>query len=257
MFVYSFYLEQANRHQCAEKIAITQQRIADPSSRITRFYNVSRGLSFSKEQLSKYTSRAQCLFNLRTRLREHCINTLNVFCNNSKIIAYKALRFRMETVKEVLEKVPDTHVVYYVRDPRAIVYSTKKAGLMSVWSGGKLQIEAKYLCEKMRHDLKGYFELSKLYPGAIKMIRYEDLTSEPDRISDELYKFIGVPKHQEVRDWIAQSQNVTKNGNKWSTRRGNWTAGIEKWAELTSHKAGIEMDHYCKDILSILGYSRY
>ena len=79
-----------------------------------------------------------CLHNLRTRLKDNCINDLDAKCSKTKLIAYKALRISMEAVQNILEKDPDTHVIYFVRDPRATAFSTKEAGLMSRFSDGQV-----------------------------------------------------------------------------------------------------------------------
>ena len=216
---------------------------------------MSQGLTFTEEQLDKYLKHANCQNNMRTQLKEKCINDLNIKCNNTKLVAYKALRISMESVQHILEKDPDTHVIYFVRDPRGTAFSTKGAGLMSRWSGGRVPIEAKFLCEKMKHDLELYFIYQQLYPGAIKMVRYEDLSREPDQISDDLYNFINVPRHQTIKQWILGSQSKKKSGGVWSTDRNNWTASIEKWRKGVKPEAAKEMSNYCKDVLTILGYS--
>ena len=191
---------------------------------------------------------------MRKQLKQHCIADLNTRCSNATLIAYKALRVSMDAMQNVLEKTPDTYIIYLVRDPRATVYSTKSIGYMSTWSKGRIPIEAKLLCLKMRHDLRMYTLFQKLYPGAIRLVRYEDLTRYPDKISNDLYTFIGVPRHQNVKQWIFQSRASVSNGGRESVVRSNWTASIEKWRNELSMEDQEEISHYCKDILSILGY---
>ena len=93
---------------------------------------------FIDEQLTQYMNHSNCLRNMRTRLKDKCITDLNAKCSNMKLIAYKALRISMEAVQNILEKDPDTHVIYFVRDPRATAFSTQEAGLMSRFSGGQV-----------------------------------------------------------------------------------------------------------------------
>ena len=192
---------------------------------------------------------------MRTRLKDKCITDLDAKCNKTKLIAYKALRISMESVQNILEKDPDTHIIYFVRDPRATAFSTKGAGLMSRYSGGQVPQEAKFLCKKMKHDLDLFRIYEQLYPGAIKLVKYEDMTREPDLVSDNLYDFVGVQRHESIKKWIQQSQTKHSNGGTWDTNRANWTASIEKWRKRVSIEGAKAMSEHCKEVLTILGYS--
>ena len=85
----------------------------------------------------------------------HCIRNINDKCRQKRITATKVIRMTMQSAEAVIRKIPDIHIVYYVRDPRGIFQSRH---------GGQF----KELCNTMQADHKDYLILKIKFPEILR-----------------------------------------------------------------------------------------
>ena len=161
----------------------------------------------------------------------------------------------MTSVERMLKRDPDLHVVYYVRDPRATVTSRVKISHTYRDTKNNVVLEAKYHCVKMLADLRVYFRLMEEYPGAILLVKYEDVTLNPFDEIKRIYDFYGMCVHHSVYTWMIKNQESTTNGGVFSTSRVNATSSIDQWRRAVTPRAQELMTHYCQDVLQALNYN--
>ena len=114
-------------------------------------------------------------------------------CLQSRIRLATVLRLKMDSVGEIVRRNPDIHVVFYLRDPRAIAKSVQQYPDIAMF-GDKdtYRSELQYICVKMRRDLALYHTLSVQYPGAFVRLKHEHLVTDPASFSKIMYNFLGL-----------------------------------------------------------------
>ena len=255
-------LTESLANKCPEKITCAKQSFPDSDYKLHSYAIPKTECQFKVEQIKAFYKHKQCLNAEKQVIKSLCLGDLVKECTSSKIVAYKALRTNMETIGAILERDPDTHVIYLVRDPRAIVLSTLGAKLLGEKAEaaesetGSVVLEAQFLCAKIRADLRQYFAMKARYPGAIKLIRYEDLARRSDVTANAIYDHIGMSIHPAVQRWIEQSKRSSKQGGIYSTVRSNWTASIDRWRQQVSTTTINQMNEQCHHVLETLGYSQ-
>ena len=161
----------------------------------------------------------------------------------------------MESVDAMLQRTPDMHVIYFIRDPRSIVTSRTNEKFMTFSGSMKSAVlEAKYLCEKMLNDYKIYKVLDQIYPGVIKFVRYEDLVKDRYSTVKDVYQYLDIKIHASLYTWIEDNLNIKKSGRRQSTRRENSTASVDKWRRVNSLQVQHGMTKNCLQLLTTLGY---
>ena len=148
----------------------------------------------------------------------------------------------MRHVGNMLEKDPDMYVIYFVRDPRSIVSSRLATHLMYRASARSPVKEAEYLCAKMMDDIRAYKRLIGIYEGALKYVRYEDLTENPADIIPSLYQFLNHSVPASVQDIIAKDHVMDGDMQK------------QKWRNHIPRKLHKAMYSVCSKVTSELGY---
>ena len=171
----------------------------------------------------------------------------------------------MDTVEELLLKIPDLYIIYYIRDPRGIYVSRK--GLyqlppnprgIHVSRKGLYQLPpmAK-LCEQMQEDYEKYNILKTKFPGVILKVKYEDLAGDPRNTLNTIYKHINAVIPQDVVKFIEEATTGTHPGDKKSAHgvfRENSTQTANAWREKISAKILDEASDVCKKVLENLNY---
>lgn len=187
-------------------------------------------------------------------LRYSTFKTYNMteMCLSSKIRVVKTIRYRMDTVFEILkDSNVNVRVVHLIRDPRAIINSMRNYKHWESYS----QFPEK-LCTKIKGDL----ELSsKLPPDRYFRLRYEDLMTNILEISIKLYTFLHIPLHDSLAVFIvshtkAENFNHDKsNANYFSTYK---TSDFDPfhWRKTMSSDDIRQIETACRDVMQELGY---
>ena len=160
------------------------------------------------------------------------------------------LKLPMDSVDEVLERLPGVYLVHYVRDPRAIV--TSRVGAELMW-GGKI-VESMVLCEKMRHDLKLLQQLKQNYPGAVITVRYEDYIVNPNETLYRMYSHFEEVPPPIIYQGLMKLMHSKISGGPFQQTRLNATESLHQWTKLNSEQVNKAMTENCKDVLYFLGY---
>ena len=179
-------------------------------------------------------------------------------CLRSSIRLMKVVRLNMDSVGEIVRRNPDIHVVFYLRDPRAIAKSVQQYPDIAMF-GDKdtYRSELQYICVKMRRDLALYHILSVQYPGAFTRMKYENLVRNTRLISKRLHTFLSVNISEELShhflDW---GESKTESGREkfFSTNRLNPQLTSIHWKKSMTSGDYTTANKYCVDVLSQLMY---
>lgn len=94
--------------------------------------------------------------------------------------------------REILESVPGSRLIYMLRNPYDIAASKKRRGITHEFVYGTMLGWNKGL--RISRALEG------AYPGRFRVVKYEDLTREPERTVRGLFEFLGIEFEAGVLD---------------------------------------------------------
>lgn len=141
----------------------------------------------------------------------------------------------------------DVKIVLLIRDPRGIMHSRKQ----KTWCKGHPDCEnMSNLCNDMVADFKAAERLTKKYPNRFAVLRYEDLSLNPFDITQKIFKFYGLPFHENVKQFLATQ--VNKEG-KISTFQDSEVAPF-RWAREMSISEVQSIQSECGEAMSLWGY---
>ena len=186
------------------------------------------------------------------RSTDECVAALRLTCERSSLRVAKVVRLHMDSVQDLLQLDSTIRVVYYTRDPRAIMCSK-----IRLHRDMNITQVAATLCTLMADDVTTFLKLKEVYPDNLMMLKYEELALQSRDTAGELYSFVGRKLPSIVEGWIANNTQSTirvKDNDPMNTRR-NATQAASKWRQTLEkhHKAIIESQ--CAGTIALLGYS--
>lgn len=131
-------------------------------------------------------------------------------------IVYKEVRFH-HLVPHLLASLPEFKAIGIVRDPRAVIWSWRNAprefdphwSLHEEWRHARLKnaglVENWYGFERWKELAHLFLELCDSYPDRFRIIRYEDLVTNPAGELEGLFRFCGLPLTNQARAFVSES----------------------------------------------------
>ena len=193
-------------------------------------------------ELQPYINRLQCYTS--SEGSSECLRDFGNTCKGKRLSVTKVHRLSMQSVKAIIERIPDVNIVYYVRDPRGIFVSRIKHY--------PCPIDA--LCEQMEKDYQIYTELKLRYPQSLHMMRYEDLATHPEEAVLELFRFIDEPIIDKTLKHMASITNATADDGTQGVKRADSVKTSTAWRDKISTDAYEISKKKCAEILKALGY---
>ena len=173
-------------------------------------------------------------------------------CLNSKRKVVKTIRLSMYNAEKLLNENPNLKVIHLVRDPRGMFASQFKTRLLKPTL---FQAQFKEMCTRMTDDAQVTKRLIKGGNSNVKLLRYEDLASNPVKVVTELYKFIGEPFTEDVLKYVLENTSLNLKDNcMYCTRRGNSTLTANKWRRTINAVFLRMVNHFCGKVYSTYGY---
>ena len=205
------------------------------------------------------------------RFREICpqlhFKKVSAACMTKKSIVVKDLVHRMpfensSSLERLIELQPTLHLVYLVRDPRAVITSMKKMGWIGDGPEAKYEdvsSAAIHLCKQTLDMLWGIDRWSARFGTRVQLVRYEDLASDAVQKSEELFKNIGMSFPSDVRNWIKLNTNSHQKSelDPYRVDRRNATLSLHAWRLSISNDDLVEVQDKCLSVMSIMRYNTF
>ena len=190
---------------------------------------------------------------LSSRILNHCLPAAKRNCEDANTRVIKTIRLRMRQVVELMEVFPKMKVIHLVRDPRGMINSQVNTKLVGL--GPQLQMTVSRYCQFIEDDLKFTRKLLQTDPGRIKLVKYEELASDPFHTVKELYKFAGLSLTDGVLNHVNKSTSSNlPDGCPYCTQRNNSTKTAYKWQDQIHGSILQLIDSKCANVYKQLGY---
>ena len=152
--------------------------------------------------------------------------------------------------------------VHLVRDPRAMINSRVTHDTDTLWTLEKLRKSARDVCASSLRNIKYAVSAPPWLHGHYTIVRYEDLVTSPQRITEQLYSFLGIAMAAEVRYWIDRvfrSEDKTSSGLSSSVKtirlKGkNLTESVSRWRRTMPYSIVRAVETECYEVMNLLGY---
>ena len=184
---------------------------------------------------------------------------LNQICPLYPIRLIKTVRLRVAKVEKLLQDpATDLRVVLLVRDPRG-VYNSRGSGPVANWCKQDECADPTVGCRDLSDDILAANDLAARYPGKVTLVRYEDLSLEPEQTSRQLLNFLDLPWVDAISNFIATHTKVnTKQRQKKAASAHltakNSTATAFAWRQELGLKRILEIQRKCRSPMRRLGY---
>ena len=207
----------------------------------------------NKDKLAVFYEHVKCVWSLQGVVNR-CLYQSHLYeqCLQTKIRAVKILRLKMPFIEPLLRNLPAMTVVYYVRDPRAIVNSR----IVDRRSTETWLSDVVNLCGEMQLDLDEVHKLQVKYPDVILMLRYEDLVDRPSEVLHELYGHFSEVPSKDLEQWLYQTMHAEEENGKHGVQRTNASKTQHAWRENYPADAIDRVSRHitCQPLLASLGY---
>lgn len=175
---------------------------------------------------------------------------MSQFCKLFPFITMKTVRLGLDLAQRLLyEKHLNIRILLLVRDPRGTMHSRKLESFCKV---GPECDSARRLCKDLMDDFKVGRELNKKFPHHFKAIRYEDLSTDLDNKTGEILKFLELPFHLKVKEFL-ETHTKYKQGSRFSTFR-HTSATPFQWMLKMDLEHIRAVENVCAEALDAWGY---
>ena len=136
---------------------------------------------------------------------------------NPQFLVIKDTRYH-NLIEKILKTIDGLKIIYIVRNPCGAIHSwlttprefPTKADPLKEWRTGqcrKTGPEEFWGFDDWKYITKLYLKLQKKYPTKIKVIQYEDLVNNSKKITEEMFKFIGLEINKQTIKFLEKSQS--------------------------------------------------
>lgn len=158
----------------------------------------------------------------------------------------------------------DCKVVFLVRDPRAVIPSSRLIGFFKETGDteGKesLRMYSYQQCQQLEDNLDFIRKLPDSLRFRIRIQRYEDLARDPLRELSGLYKFASLTMLDSVRMWLNETTHLSRkdctelDGVLVTCTKDDAWAAANRW-RWKVHPHDIDLiEFYCGRVMRLMGY---
>ncbi|XP_031568202.1 carbohydrate sulfotransferase 1-like [Actinia tenebrosa] len=190
-------------------------------------------------------------------------STLIDICQSYRHVVIKTIRVKnLDELKELRRfniEAPWNimKVIHLVRDPRAIINSRAHIDLSrhnTKWTKADYQTNARALCTQVLNNLKkGVSE--EAFETMYHVIRYEDIATQTERATRELYEFANLPWSEKAGQWLRQNTLKTHEFHPFSTTK-NATMSLNLWRTQLDVETIRTIEQECSIMMTLLGYNK-
>ena len=229
--------------RCAKSVASYLRNI----SHVYENFPVLKIAQKLQQHVSQRYTQQKC-YRALIKSRTLCGGHLEKGCKSAKIVALKSVRLTMADVDVLLRQDQDIKIIHFLRDPRGIVASRAKVGLLSEQSFSNKALESKMLCDLLRRDITKRKQLELQYPGTFMALTYEDFVEHPIELAEAVYRHIGRPMPPLVSLWLYNSTHSQTDDGSFETSRKNATATAHSWKSTVTKQELHEIGLFCTDL---------
>lgn len=189
-------------------------------------------------------------------------------CRQKEHRAIKSVRVRqLETLRPLAEDPRlDVKFIQLVRDPRAVLASRMVAFSAKYKNWKKWAVdgdvpmdddEVRKLrgnCDNIRMSAEAGLRQPPWLRRRYMLVRYEDIARFPMRKATEMYKFTGIPFTPQVKNWILQNIQASKEASGVYSTQKNSSEQVEKWRFSIPYKIAQIVQRVCGPTLKLFGY---
>ena len=181
---------------------------------------------------------------------QKCLPLAQKACDSSEIRVIKTIRVALYMIPDLLELDPDIQIVYYTRDPRAIVasrlvdYFAKRKNL----TREVLIPQTGAICDQIRED---EYELAIIEDNNrvhIDTLTYEQLVLRPNTSITNTYNRLGLCLPTNVLSWFARSTHAQTEDGSYGNSRRNGSSRVYRWQDLITEIYKQEIVKTCSGI---------
>lgn len=215
-----------------------------------------------KKHLSSFLTHEKCL-RKKAEATSVCLRNGNVaeHCSATELRVAKILRLNVDVLYDVIAALPDIHILYYVRDPRAIAKSVTSLNMLATGFTSKndtFREEITILCERMRYDISVLDTLNKAYPGTILLLKYEELVIDATTFGRKAFPFLGREFDESFSNMFisAASSKSEKTEGAFSTFRMDGRLAARRWRDKMAAEDWQLSSRVCGDVLKHFHYTK-
>ncbi|XP_057341549.1 carbohydrate sulfotransferase 1-like isoform X2 [Microplitis mediator] len=216
------------------------------------------GSSFT-EYFIDFNKHRRWIYKHNQDLEPHCVKQrdlcsdpifLTAVCRLYPFQSMKFVRLSLESAQLLLE---DEHLgarmILLVRDPRGIMQSRRRLE----WCQNSTDCsDPQVLCNDMVSDHKVAIELKKKYLHTFKVVRFEDLSLDPQHKAKEIFEFYGLNFHSNVEEFL-ETHTKNNSGNSYSSFRDSKRAPVH-WRNEMNFTEVEEIQRVCSTAMKLWGY---
>ncbi len=179
-----------------------------------------------------------------------CQTALEEACLQRPFAAVKTVRLGLYMLPSLMDEIPELKVLYYVRDPRAILNSRLRVHENSTYIKRDMAI----LCHTVAENHRYYQKLEARHPTRLKLIRYEDLALSPIDTARDIYRFIGSDWDATTEQWLKKIVNTDK-----PSRYGTFRIAknvVKEWERHLPTAFKRKMEKLCHQALILHKYEK-
>lgn len=198
----------------------------------------------------------------RMALARKTLANLTETCKMYRYIGMKTIRLAdISILKHLITASTvefDVKIIHLVRDPRATMNSRmnlKDPNVDFLRKRGKTGDEVTDLCSTMLANLAHVNNRSAdvdWLNNRYKLVRYEDIAENPHAVANDVYKFLRMPVHKAVSDWIETNTKFAA-GNEYSHTRDSKST-VQAWRESMDLADVLHIQKKCRKTMRLLGY---
>lgn len=158
----------------------------------------------------------------------------------------------------------DCKILFLVRDPRAVIPSSKSFGFFKErgdYSRQGTRLYSYWRCKETEDNLELVRKLPHSIRRRLKIQRYEDLAYDPLKTLSGLYEFAGLSELESVRTWLNETTKQSREDcnemdgeSATCTKDDAWTAA-NRWRWLVNPHMIDIIEHYCRGVMRVMGYT--
>ena len=159
----------------------------------------------------------------------------------------------------------DCKIVFLVRDPRAVIPSSKALGFFRDAAGDiamrGTRLYSYWRCKETEENMEIIRKLDDSLRKRIKLQRYEDLALNPLKALTGLYQFAGLSELESIKTWLNETTRKTRgdcnemDGEQATCTKDDAWVAANRWRWKVHPQEISIVEKYCKETMRLMGYT--